>query len=266
MNISEVQTIMAACGHYGGGIDGLSGPQTRRAVSSILSGAGVGINWSDERRLIGAAQVLLQREGCEPGRVDGYSGNNTREAYRAWVREKVTGKPEVIPRPQLDGSRDVGSVLPRQSEMNEFYGHPETEIAGRLVTRSLKSPMKLDWDLGKSVSRVTLHKKCADSFVDAMAAVVKQYGIDKMDRLGLNRYAGGYVKRKMRGGRKWSTHAYGCAVDIYAAPNGLRTRCPEALFCGEEYRPFLDIMESHNWLPAIRLWGADAMHFQQARL
>jgi len=70
----------------------------------------------------------------------------------------------------------------------------------------------------------------------------------------------------MRGGSKWSMHAYGCAIDFYAAPNGLRTRCPKALFCGDEYKPFLDIMQSFDWLPAIRLWGADAMHFQVARI
>ena len=59
---------------------------------------------------------------------------------------------------------------------------------------------------------------------------------------------------------------YGCAIDWFAAPNGLRTRCPKALFCGPDYKDFLDIMEANEWLPAIRLWGADAMHFQRAKL
>lgn len=83
---------------------------------------------------------------------------------------------------------------------------------------------------------------------------------------GIDRYAGAYTHRKMRGGSKWSMHAFGCAIDFYAEPNGLRTRCPQALFCGTDYKDFLDIMEAHEWLPAIRLWGADAMHFQRARI
>jgi len=82
----------------------------------------------------------------------------------------------------------------------------------------------------------------------------------------VDRFAGSYNPRKMRGGSQYSMHAYGCALDFYAAPNGLRMRCPDALFCGPQYKPFLDIMEKHGLLPAIRLWGADAMHFQMARL
>jgi hypothetical protein len=83
---------------------------------------------------------------------------------------------------------------------------------------------------------------------------------------GIDRYAGAYTHRKMRGGSNWSMHAFGCAIDFYAEPNGLRTRCPQDLFCGSDYKDFLDIMEAHEWLPAIRLWGADAMHFQRARI
>jgi len=111
-----------------------------------------------------------------------------------------------------------------------------------------------------------VHEAVADRLLGALLAVRAEYGPEGMRELGLDRYAGAYNKRRMRGGSKWSMHAYGCAIDFYAAPNGLRTRCPKALFCGDEYKPFLDIMQSFDWLPAIRLWGADAMHFQVARI
>lgn len=156
--------------------------------------------------------------------------------------------------------------LPRQSECAVFYGKPGPEIEARLVMADLSFNLRLDWDLTKMVSRVRLHQKCAPAFVAAITEVRAAYGAKAFSDLGIDRFAGAYTHRKMRGGTKWSMHAYGCAVDFYAAPNGLRVRCPDALFCKPEYKRFLDIMESHGWLPAIRLWGADAMHFQMARL
>jgi D-alanyl-D-alanine carboxypeptidase len=156
--------------------------------------------------------------------------------------------------------------LPRQSECAAFYGKPGPEIEAQLVMADLPFNLRLDWDLTKTVSRVRLHRKCASAFVAAMTDVHEAYGAKSCSDLGIDRFAGAYNHRKMRGGSTWSMHAYGCAADFYAAPNGLRVRCPDALFCRPEYTRFLDIMERHGWLPAIRLWGADAMHFQMARL
>lgn len=156
--------------------------------------------------------------------------------------------------------------LPRQSELDRFYGKPGPAIEAQLVFAELPFHLRLDWDLNAKVKRVRLHKKCAAAFVAAMVEVFAHYGEVEFRKLGIDRFAGGYNHRKMRGGTKWSLHAYGAAVDFYAAPNGLTVKCPDALFCKPEYKPFLDIMEKHGWLPAIRLWGADAMHFQMARL
>lgn len=158
------------------------------------------------------------------------------------------------------------ATLPRQSEVGAFYGAPGTQIEAQLVTAELPFHLRLDWDLEKTVRRVRLHKKCAPAFVAAMTEVWTEYGEKQFRALGIDRFAGGYNHRVMRGGKSWSMHAYGCAVDFYAGPNGLKVRCPDALFCKPEYKDFLDIMEKHGWLSALRLWGADAMHFQMARL
>ena len=157
-------------------------------------------------------------------------------------------------------------TLPKQSDVASFYGRPGPEIEARLALAELPFPLRLDWDLSKTTRRVRLHQKCCAPFVAAMTEVFATYGLPRMQQLGIDRFAGGYVHRQMRGGSSWSMHAYGCAVDFHAGPNGLKVRCPDALFCKPEYTDFLDIMQKHGWLPAIRLWGADAMHFQMARL
>lgn len=156
--------------------------------------------------------------------------------------------------------------LPRQADCPTFYGKPGPEIEAQLVMAVLPFDLRLDWDLTQRTRRVRLHRKCAPHFVAAMTAVQAFYSGGRMRDLGIDRFAGGYAHRTMRGGSSWSMHAYGCAVDFYAGPNGLKVRCPDALFCKPDYKPFLDIMERHGWLPALRLWGADAMHFQMARL
>ena len=61
-------------------------------------------------------------------------------------------------------------------------------------------------------------------------------------------------------------HAYGCAIDHYAAPNGLTTRAPQALFSGKDYVEFFDIWESFGWVSLGRAIGRDWMHIQAARL
>lgn len=264
MNVSDVQRLLAAAGFYAGGIDGDEGPKTRAAIDQALDG--LKRNWSRQRRRIAAAQVILTAAGFQPGVIDGYAGHNTREAFAAWSYKSIHGKREKIERVSQTGYAVEASSLPRQRNVGSFYGRPGAQIKARLVTVDLPYALRLDYNLRQSVSRVTLHQKCAPSFVAALVEVRDEYGAERMRSLGIDRYAGGYNHRQMRGGTKWSMHAYGCAVDFYAAPNGLRARCPQALFCGPDYKAFLDIMERHGWLPALRLWGADAMHFQQARL
>lgn len=265
ISIKAIQRLLAAVGKYSGQRDGIIGPKTTRAIDAVLKDGGA-VEWPVERRAIAAAQMILSDLGYEPGAIDGLCGHNTMSAFEAWDFERITGVEERVERDPI-GWRGVPRVdLPLQRDVGRVYGEPGPEVESRLATVDLSFPLRLDWDLATSVTRVTLHRLCAPSFVDAMEAVRDHYGFDRMQKLGIDRYAGGYMHRRMRGGNKWSMHAYGCAVDFYAAPNGLRTRCPEALFCRPEYQPFLDIMEDHGWLPAIRLWGADAMHFQRARL
>ncbi len=270
MQERHLQMLMAATGHYTGGIDGQIGPKSRAAMAAIEAENRASYTFdptgsTDSRRQTAVAQACLAKLGHDPGDIDGWWGNNTEEALNAFLFKTTHGKDEEIDRTPLPNPVG-GGAIPHQNDVGTVYGQPGDQIKARLVTIDLAFPLRLDWNLRAKVSRVTLHRDCAPKFRDALVAVRDHYGLDRMSELGIDRYAGGYNHRKMRGGSKWSMHAYGCAVDFFAGPNGLRTRCPEALFCGAQYKPFLDIMEAHEWLPAIRLWGADAMHFQRARL
>jgi hypothetical protein len=260
MKITDIQMLALSFGHEIGPVDGIAGPRTL-GLGKIL---GVNQSWSKKRQLIAIGQMLLNAEGYEAGKVDGYVGHNTSNAFSQWAYEHVTGKPEKISKKPIDFSTNLN--LPTQAQVPSFYGSPGSQIKSRLQTITLPFDLRIDWNLNQRVNRVTLHEKCAPSFRSAIIDVRDHYGGVKMKALGIDRYAGGYNHRKMRGGNKWSMHAYACAVDFYAKPNGLRTKAPQALFSKPDYKDFLDIMESYGWLNGGRLWGADYMHFQQATL
>ncbi|EAU43560.1 M15 family metallopeptidase [Salipiger bermudensis] len=265
MDNKHVQMLLAEACYYAGAIDGVVGPKTLAGVAITERNAGgSSAGWSTERRLIAAAQRILNAQGYEAGVIDGYDGHNTGEALTEWLSAKMGVSSEVDR--SYETEKEWPSDIPRQGDCAAYYGSPGTDVQRQLTKIELPFRLRIDWNLEQSVSVITVHEKCAPQLRAALIEVHDHYGIEAMRDLGIDRYAGAYNHRRMRGGSSWSMHAYGCAIDFYAAPNALRMNCPQALFCGPDYRDFLDIMEAHQWLPAIRLWGGDAMHFQRATL
>jgi hypothetical protein len=197
--------------------------------------------------------------------VDGWEGVNTVEALNAYLFKQTNGREEDIGRSPLPNPVG-GGTIPTQSEVERVYGTPGAAIESRLVMLRFPFQFRIDWNLRQKTDKIRVHKDCAPQLEKALIEVHDHYGEARWRELGIDRYAGAYNHHRMRGSNNWSMHAYGCAIDFFAAPNGLRTKCPDALFCGAEYKDFLDIMEASEWLPTIRLWGKDAMHFQRARL
>lgn len=273
MKIIDVQKLLATTGYYKSGIDGDLGPKAKQAIEIIERTQSKQYSkdpkkWGWKRRGFAAAQAILNAYKFEAGSVDGLIGHNTKEAYSAWTYKAIHKKREQVPRPQLKDYTPKNDI-PRQRDCVKYYGTPGKNsgtVRKQIVTITLPFKLRIDYNLNQSTNRISVHKKAAPSLKAALIEVHKHYGLAKMKKLGIDRYAGAYNPRKMRGGSRWSMHAYGCAIDFYAAPNGLRASCPKALFCGPEYKAFLDIMEKHGWLPAVRLWGKDAMHFQRARM
>lgn len=270
MDSRTLQQLIAAAGYYSHGIDGDFGAKSFAAMLAVEAKHAADYTFdptttTETRRRTACAQACLTDLGHTPGTIDGWIGNNTTEALNAFLFKQTNGTSEVVDRTPLS-TAPKSSTIPRQRDVATVYGTPGDQIKSRLVMIKLPFKLRIDYNLRQSTNKIRVHRDCAPQLEKALIEVHAQYGPDRMKELGIDRYAGAYNHRKMRGGSKWSMHAYGCAIDFFHGPNGLRTKCPDALFCGPEYKDFLDIMEDNEWLPAIRLWGKDAMHFQRALL
>lgn len=154
------------------------------------------------------------------------------------------------------------STWPTEKDVPKFFG----EVGKNQVTIPLPFPMKLAWDLKTQTKRITLHTKVAESATRAFNAILKEYGPDKIDELGLNVLGGSFNVRKMRGGNRWSMHSWGIAIDFDPSNNQLKWGKDKARFARPEYLPFWAIWESEGWVSLGRQRNYDWMHVQAARL
>ncbi|EAQ34065.1 hypothetical protein NB311A_06688 [Nitrobacter sp. Nb-311A] len=108
-----------------------------------------------------------------------------------------------------------------QADLLAFYGTPGPDVERQLV--NVVPPFQMYYD-GKPISRIRFHRKAAGALKAALDEIWEYYGRDqrRIDALGISKYAGTYNPRKVRGSAtKWSNHAYGAAIDLNAAENGL---------------------------------------------
>ena len=263
MSMKKAQTILAAYGYYRGAIDGKNGPMSLTAAAAVFrkgpkpNTAG----WSNDRLVIAAAQILV---GVRV--IDGYWGHNTDGAYEAKVAALAGKKPPARPTDKPTPTPAGANRWPLERGMVSVFGEPgdsnPRNTAGRVV---FPFAFRLDWALDQSVRGFNCHELVAPAFQFVFNEAPKHYGEDVYRAMGLDRFAGCYNPRFKRGGSSWSIHAWAAAVDLYAGPNGLRTKKPKALFSKPDYEPFWRIVESQGLVSLGRQSDFDWMHFQAAR-
>lgn len=252
-----LQEIMKAAGFYKLTVDGRWGDGSRTAQDAWLKAAGIDYaKWPDARRFIALNQLVLKRNGFNPGAIDGWEGDGTREALRLFqIANRETD-------PSLHEVQHQPNVWPRQADVEKVFGKPGTN----LVMINLPYPMRLAWDTDTVVKKTRVNAKCADSAVRAFQKVLDHYGLERIQELGLDLYGGGFDNRSMRGGKRKSMHAYGIAFDFDPARNQLRWGRDKAQMAKPEYAAFLDAWESEGWISLGRERNFDWMHVQAARL
>lgn len=129
----------------------------------------------------------------------------------------------------------------------------------------LPYPMRIAWDPKVTTKRMQCHKLAVEPFQAVFRDLLAHYGLPELQRLGIDLFGGCVNVRTMRGSKtKWSRHAWGIAIDLDPARNGLKTKAPIAQFSKPEYKAMLDIFAKHGFIGYGPAKDYDWMHFELA--
>lgn len=200
----------------------------------------------DNLAFVTSVQQWLQSKGYDL-KVDGHAGPATRDAIRQEVSFELGYSTTPI---------ETRWPRPQEPDLVAFYGPP----GSRIVTVELPYPMRLAWDTDVTVTRTQCHELVRDSLRSCLEEVFKVYGsLDGVRDARMDLLGGVYNLRKMRGGNRWSLHAFGAAIDIDPERNGLNTPWPGRATMPE---PVIEVFQRHGWTSLATVIGRDAMHFQ----
>jgi len=148
----------------------------------------------------------------------------------------------------------------KTSEIIKTYGEPGD--INNLTTITLPYPMRISWDLTKTVNKMQCHKLAAASLTKIFNELLITYGLTELQRLGIDLFGGGYNFRKMRGGSEWSVHSWALAIDLDPVRNSLKATSKTAQFAKPEYQKMIDIFYKNGWYSLGKEKNYDWMHFQ----
>jgi hypothetical protein len=263
-----IQRALLDDGFNPGDVDGKTGANTYGAVNQALERRRADLpddwrQWSDYRRAVAYLQLLCKDRGIEVGGIDGFWGPQTEFAFDALSALLENGE---LPRPWRDEvPLDANpNGWPRQDEdkIIQFYG----QRGEHLVKLELPYPHRLAWDLRKNVAYFYCHAKVHDSARRVLQRVLDHYGMDRINELHLDRWSGCFAERRMRGGTRWSMHAWGIAIDYDDERNRFNWGRDRAAFAHPDYDAWWRFWEEEGWVSLGRARNFDWMHVQAAKL
>lgn len=177
-------------------------------------------------------QKIQKKIGAVP---DGDWGPKSRLACTSYLKSLM---PSPNPWPKSD-----------EASMANFYGRTGDEV--NLVRFELPPGTLYE---GNPVRYARANNRCFKSLSRILDAIS-----NSPQRDILKKYSGIYNFRKMRGGSRFSKHAWGAAIDLDPDDNGLHAPWPQ-----KATMPFevIEAFAKEGWVSAGAFWGRDAMHFE----
>jgi len=264
---------------YVGRIDGIRGPLTHAAVVAALDARPRDLpddfrDWSNWRKTVAFLQLWCHDADIDAGPIDGYWGPQTDYGIDELMALLRTGhRPEPWREPIASGKNPHGWPTQDEASLRAFYGahgHPKDRPSPPppppLTRVRCPWPLKIAWDKRKRRSGFLVHARVADSLAEIVERIHAHYGGREITRLGLDLFGGDYTARRIRGGRRMSTHSWGIAIDFDPAHNQLKWGRDRARMAGADYDDWWRIWEAQGWVSLGRARNFDWMHVQAARL
>lgn len=145
--------------------------------------------------------------------------------------------------------------------IEKIYGKPCDE--SNLVFAQVPFPLKIAWDKNLKTQKIRCHKLVKNDIENIFKDILKEYGIQKIQELGIDLFGGCFNCRNMRGGSKMSMHSWGIAIDLDPERNLLRWGRDKAQFAKPEYKKMIDIFYKHGWVSLGKEKNYDWMHFEK---
>ncbi len=250
--------------------DGIIGKNSIALIEKKSTGIlAIDYRWKPERKLIALIQLSAISKGIEAGIIDGLVGSQTRYAFELLIHlEKFGRLPDDWRSDHLATGHKASRLktnphgFPTYKNIKSFYGEP----GKGLKTVSIPFEMRLAWDVSVKVSKITCHRKVANSLLGVLEDLIEHYTLEGIKQLGIDLYGGCFNQRKMRGGSSLSTHSWGAAIDLHPSMNRLRWNHKKALFAKPEYKFLLEAFAAEGWVSLGMAKDYDWMHFQAVRL
>lgn len=152
---------------------------------------------------------------------------------------------------------------PLYDGIKKVYG--EVNNPKSMMVIATPFPLKIAWDKSIKTNKITCHKLIGNDLKRALCEILAHYGYEKICELGIDIFGGCLNARPMRGSNKWSTHAWGIAIDLDPERNTLHETAKTARFARPEYEAMINIFEKHGFHSQGRNLGYDWQHFQAVR-
>ena len=162
-----------------------------------------------------------------------------------------------------------------QADLDAFYSKHKLGADGQptaawkkehLTTITPAYPLTLSFPPGTQVTKVTCHKKVAESLKRIFEQILEHYGtVAEVKKARMHLFAGTFNFRKIRGANRLSTHSWAISIDLDSANNPQGKAHDESK--GMMPKAVVKIFEAEGWKWGGRFGGkrVDCMHFQATR-